>query len=205
MSKRSASLCFELDPRPLERLSADVAVAGIFGDDRPLRGGAGRLDWRLCGLVSELLLAGEMKGEAGEAVLIPSWPNLRAPRILLLGLGERASYRMVNAEDATRDAISRVLALGVEHVAMAPLGIAADDLPRHAPALIGGAKEALNGLDRSLRVCLTVPVTELERSARAMEVAVRAIGSPTLSVAPRRRQRELEDSIAGALPPVGGG
>ena len=59
---------------------AEIAVAGFFQDHRPLRGGAARVDWRLCGLLSELLMSGELEGRRDEAVLMPSARHLRAPR-----------------------------------------------------------------------------------------------------------------------------
>lgn len=183
----SSALRITLESRPLERAEAEIAVAGFFQDHRPLRGGAARVDWRLCGLLSELLMKGELTGERGEAVLMPSARHLRAPRILLLGLGAQAEYRVTAAQDLMRDATERCLALGLSRVAMAPLGIASDDLPRHAQAVVGGALEATRAAERALDLTLTVAATEVDRSEHALEAAVRAANAPELQVrsAPR--------------------
>ena len=58
----SGSLRLCVDTSPFERVPADLAVAGFFSDERPLRGAAGRADWRLCGTISELLVSGRMRG-----------------------------------------------------------------------------------------------------------------------------------------------
>jgi len=183
----SAALRITLESRPLERAEAEIAVAGFFQDHRPLRGGAARVDWRLCGLISELLMHGELEGRQGEAVLMPSARHLRAPRILLMGLGAQAEYRVTAAQDVMRDATLRCLDLGLTRVAMAPLGIASDDLPRHAQAVVGGALEASRAADRPLDLTLTVANTEIDRSEHALEAAVRAANVPNLQVrtAPR--------------------
>ena len=68
----SATLTVELDPGPVERTHADVVVVFFFDSDRPLRGGAGRADWRLCGQLSRLILAGKLTGARGDAVLMPT-------------------------------------------------------------------------------------------------------------------------------------
>ena len=80
-------LDLELGDEPLERSKVDLVVAGIFIDELPLRGGAGRVDWRLCGLVSDQILAGRIRGARGEALLIPSTGQLRSNRVMVLGLG----------------------------------------------------------------------------------------------------------------------
>ena len=80
-------LDLELGSESLEKSAVDLAVVGIFSDEFPLRGGAGRVDWRLCGLVSDQLLAGRIRGSRGEALLIPSMGQLRARRVMVVGLG----------------------------------------------------------------------------------------------------------------------
>jgi len=198
----SAALRITLEGRPLERAEAEIAVAGFFQDHRPLRGGAARIDWRLCGLISELLMAGELEGKRGEAVLMPSARHLRAPRILLLGLGALANYRVTAAQDVMRDATRRCLELGLSRVAMAPLGIASDDLPRHAQAVIGGALEATRAADRPLDLTLSIAASEIDRSEHALAAAVRAANAPELQIrkAPRPPAAPAAYSAAAGAP-----
>ena len=85
----SAEILIELTPQPLERVESEIAVAGFFSDERPLRGGAARVDWRLCGGLSRRIVDGDLAGASGEALLIGCGRALRSPRLLLVGLGDR--------------------------------------------------------------------------------------------------------------------
>jgi hypothetical protein len=160
-----------LSPRPLERTPADVAVVGFFTDERPLRGGAARADWRLCGGLSRRIESGDLSGKSGEALLIGTGRALRAPRLLLLGLGDRAAYDRLRLSDESRQALDRVRRLGCRHVALAPLGVAPDDVPRHAPALLAGIREAWREASEDLTVHLCVRREEMPAIQRALEEA----------------------------------
>lgn len=192
----SALLSLEIVCQPLERIDADLAVAGFFSDQRPLRGPAGRADWRLCGLVSELVLRGRLSGKRGEALLLPSLDRLYAPRVLLLGLGQRSKFGLRVARTATRDAVSRGLDLGVKRIALPPLGIALDDFPRHAAVVMEGALEAMGAEDRSqdrLRLRLGFVSAEAQRASTALEAAAETRGVPHVDL-------ELPGADAGRLP-----
>lgn len=178
----TASVQIELSARPIERIACDLAVAGVFVDDRPLRGGAARMDWRLCGLVSGLLQSGRFAGERGEAVLLPGAGALRSPRALLVGLGSRARFPLSVAQDAMRDATARCLALGVRRVAFAPLGVASDDLPRHAAAVVGGVLEAARAGRGPLELVLALSASHHDAAAAALDRAVRAVAPEPVSL-----------------------
>lgn len=178
----TATIRIELEARPLERITCDVAVAGFFSEDRPLRGGAARMDWRLCGLLSSLLIEERITGSAGEAVLVPGTGALRAPRAMIVGLGSRASFPLTAAQDAMRDAAKRCFALGVRRVAMAPLGVSSDDLPRHAVAIVGGVVEAARSFDRPLDLILAVPGNQHDAARVALDRAIRAVAPEPISL-----------------------
>lgn len=69
--------------------SADL-VAFVAEDERPLRGLAGLIDWRLCGALTRQVKEGRFAGRAGEALLTVSGGRLRAERIFLFGVGPAA-------------------------------------------------------------------------------------------------------------------
>lgn len=171
----TASVRIALEARPLERIRCDLAIAGLFTGDRPLRGGAARVDWRLCGLLSELLMSERLSGAPGDALLVPSTGALRAPRALIVGLGDRDGFRTAAAQQSMADAMGRCFGLGVGRVAMAPLGIASDDLPRHAAAVVGGLLEAARAVDAELELILTIPGRQHEAAASALERAIQAL------------------------------
>jgi hypothetical protein len=76
----------------LDELQTDVIVLPFFSDERPLRGAAGLIDWRLCGALSRKLMAGYLRGTFGEKALVANPGKLKSERLLLIGLGESASF-----------------------------------------------------------------------------------------------------------------
>ncbi len=81
--------------------AAEVCVCSIWSDERPARGFAGLLDWRLGARLSALMKSGFVTGEAGERLLVPGKPHVPFEKVLVLGLGARASFD----EDAFRRAV----------------------------------------------------------------------------------------------------
>ncbi len=92
----------QVTSHPAEELAADLLALLCHADERPLRGGVGRADWRLCGQLSKLLGDGVISGSAGERALLPGGGTLRTPRVLLLGLGERATPALQQIDLALR-------------------------------------------------------------------------------------------------------
>jgi hypothetical protein len=193
-----------LDSHPLDAIAADVAVAGFFLEDRPLRGGAGRVDWRLCGLVSRMLAKGEIVADRGSALLLGATGAFKAPRILLLGLGSRADFALTVAQDSMRAAMARCIELGVRRIALAPLGVASDDLVRHAPALVGGVAEALRSLDgipgppTDFEIRLAVAEPGIEKASQALDQAASAFVDQGIVIRPVLRRQHRPSPLRAA-------
>ncbi len=189
----SIELCVET--APFERIEADLAVAGFFLDERPLRGAAGRADWRLCGVVTELVGSGRLRGKVGEATLVPSMGRLAAERVLLLGLGRRSSFRVGRARDTSHAAVERGLALGARAVVLAPPIGGPDSFSRQASGLVRGAIEAAKAAregNGTLRMSLAMPASAAKEALRSLEKALSADSASEirwmgLSDASRRR------------------
>jgi hypothetical protein len=175
-------LILELTSRPLERVESDVAVAGFFNDERPLRGGAARADWRLCGGLSKRIESGDLSGKSGEAFLIGCGLALRSPRLLVVGLGDRCDFDLLRLSDETRAAISRCDRLRCTEIALSPLGIAPDDVPRHAAALVAGFREAFEAAKGGMRIRLCIQRGELPSVQRALEEACKAARADEIEV-----------------------
>jgi leucyl aminopeptidase len=171
-----------LTPRPLERTEGEIAVVGFFADERPLRGGAARADWRLCGGLSRRIENGDLSGKSGEALLIGCGPALLAPRLLLMGLGEREHFDQLRVGDETQQALERCLKLGCTRVAFAPLGIASDDIPRHAGALIAGFHAAWQSASLPMTVHFCVPGREISAVERALTEAHKAANVSEITI-----------------------
>jgi hypothetical protein len=166
----SATLTVEFDPGPIERTRADVVVVFFFDSDRPLRGGAGRADWRLCGQLSRLILAGKLTGAPGDAVLMPTGGGLAAPLLIGLGLGPRNTFDIEACEALGREAVTRAQRLGAGTLALPLPDPHAGDLPlrERIEALVTGAVRALAELSVDLRLRLVPPLAEVARAQKAM-------------------------------------
>ena len=80
------------DLRHLDETPAEVIACSVFDDERPPRGTAGLLDWRLAGRLGRLLESGFLQGSVDEVLLLPGRPRLVADKILVFGLGPRESF-----------------------------------------------------------------------------------------------------------------
>jgi hypothetical protein len=168
-------LTLELETAPLERAPADVAVVPLFAGERPLRGAASRVDWRLCGKLSSLVACGRLRGDPGEATLVATFGGMRVRLLLVLGVGERAGFDARRYELLAGDAVRRGLALRAGSLAFPfpddPGGAVA--LERRAVALLTGAAAALAAAEApvALRMRLLVGREEAARTADLMRRA----------------------------------
>lgn len=179
-----STLTLEVEGGTLARTTADLAVTGFFRDQRPLPGGAGLADWRLCGWLSALLESTRMRGDVGEGVLVLTHGRLRASRLLLIGLGARSRYGSDAYRIAVRDALLRMVGLGAASAALDLPPPQADPSPeRIARSLLEGAFEALE--QRPGRVVLRLVATGWAARLRgALEQAATALpkGSTSLKL-----------------------
>jgi hypothetical protein len=101
-----------------------------------------------------------------------------------------------------RDATARCLALGVRRVAFAPLGVASDDLPRHAAAVVGGVLEAARAGRGALELVLALPATQHDAAAAALDRAVRAVAPEPVSLRAEGRSPRQSAPRGSAAPPL---
>ena len=94
--------------RRLDEIPTEVLACSLFSDALPPRGIAGLVSWRLAGRVERLLEGGFLTGQAGEVLLLPGRPRLTADKVLLFGLGPRASFDE-GAFDRVADHLLRTL------------------------------------------------------------------------------------------------
>lgn len=90
----------------------------IFEDERPLRGFAGLVDWRLHGQLSRLLKAGSLTGTLGERCLVPTQGYLRAERALIMGAGPRAKVDASILGGLMAKGVKALDGLGVRTIAL---------------------------------------------------------------------------------------
>jgi len=83
----------EIGFESLDALTGVEALCLFVGeDDRPLRGAAGFVDWRLCGKLSRVLMDGFFVGQRNDTLLIPSENRIALPRIFAVGVGSTTGF-----------------------------------------------------------------------------------------------------------------
>lgn len=172
----TAALSVQVLTRPVEQVPAEVLLLALFEDRAPPRGVAGRVDWRLCGQLSQLMASGRMGGAPGEAVLIAGARGLRAARIVGLGAGLRARFDEEAAREWVEAAVERALDLRVRSAALELPEVAGSLRLRVEIALTGAARalqsrEAELCLDLLVPCVLERPVHEALRNVRPRDLA----------------------------------
>ncbi|MSP61743.1 MAG: leucyl aminopeptidase [Myxococcales bacterium] len=109
----------------------ELVVIPLFSDERPLRGAAGLCDWRLCGRLSRLLLAGRVTGAFGETTLLPAG-GLAFRKLVLFGLGKADEF----GEERFREAV-RAIARLTERLAVRGLALS---LPGRSTGLLAARR-----------------------------------------------------------------
>lgn len=108
----------------------------FWEEERPLQGVAGLVDWRLCGGLSRLIVAGHTHGESDEAIMMPAGSALPFTKLFLFGLGPSKPMKdetYIRHCRHLRDVLKRA---GVERYALQPPGRATGLIaPRRAADL----------------------------------------------------------------------
>ena len=147
-------LSLTVDPRPIERIPAQLAAAGVFESERPLRGTAGRADWRLCGVLSDLARRGRLTGAAGEFTLVGCGGRMACERLLVLGLGPRSDFAADAFGRVVTEVFERAAALGATSLAIGSLGLEMEEWTRHTRAFVDGALAGLGPHPMDVALCL---------------------------------------------------
>ena len=142
------------DLASLDHNPGQVLVLTAFSDERPLRGLAGLVDWRVCGKLSGWFLSEFATGEVNDRVLYPSQGRLSHPLMLLIGLGPRAQHRTDRAHAMAEEAACVVADLGVTQMTCGLFGL--DQIPAPFERSIPGLIQVLNSFDGLERITLAV-------------------------------------------------
>ncbi len=78
--------------RKLDLLGTEVLVAALVEGERPPRGLAGLVDFRLAGRISRLVESGFVSGKRGEVLLVLGRPKLPFDKLVLFGTGSLEGF-----------------------------------------------------------------------------------------------------------------
>ncbi len=193
-----------LSNEPLERTPGAVALVPVFDKERPLRGAASRVDWRLCGALSRWIASGEIDVGRGACLLLPSFGRLRCPQVLALGIGPRTKLRPRGFAEFAQEGVMRAADLGArqlvvsaEEPAIPAVGVVA--------AFLRGAGKALAADPSSLRLIFAVreadnaavahACDEVAGDLRKIGVGLEFRGVPRRRVEPTGKSPETSQNI----------
>lgn len=131
----------------LDGLACELLIVGSFVDDRPPRGLAGLLDWRLNGWLSRLVLEGRFSGELGELLLFPAGHRVGPQRVVLLGLGPQAAFDEARLGEALHLCWSVIGRMRMKDAALCLLCGPLPELPKRRllPLLASGVRRLGEG------------------------------------------------------------
>ena len=114
------SLEFSLNQTPPASASVDCIVVGAFADGS-LTPAAAALDTASGGRIKALIERGDIVGKTGKTALLHDLPNVTAPRVLVIGLGDIGKFGVPQYLKAVGDA-ARTLKTGAVTSALFTLG-----------------------------------------------------------------------------------
>jgi hypothetical protein len=124
---------------------AEAICVFVFEDQRPPRGAAGLLDWRLCGRLSRWMRQGRLSGRRGERLLAPLAGRLPWPRLVVIGAGPQGSFEENVYRSCVRDALATLLGIGAGRYVLALPGRAEGRIaPRRALEILREEGRAYN-------------------------------------------------------------
>lgn len=107
-----------------ELTGTDALCLFVAEDERPLRGIAGYVDWRLCGGLSRVIKNGFFVGAAQDWLLLPSNNRIGPGRIFVVGVGKRSAL--------SADAIGKALSVAARTLTRAKVDSVALEIPQGA-------------------------------------------------------------------------
>jgi hypothetical protein len=109
----------EVGFEPLDSLPGVDSLCVFVGEDeRPLRGAAGFLDWRLGGALSRVLVSGFFVGALADTLLLPTGGRIAIPRVFAIGVGRAQALTEESLASALRTAAGVLGKARVESVAL---------------------------------------------------------------------------------------
>lgn len=117
----------------------------VAEDERPLRGTAGYVDWRMCGALSRVLRGGFFTGSSGDCLLIPTEGRIAMSRIFAIGIGERQRFGTEALGEVLSNAAGVLTKAQVATVALEIPGAGAVDESTRAASLVKQFLPAFKG------------------------------------------------------------
>ncbi len=99
--------------REIDLIGSEVLACAVFSDQRPPRGVAGLVDWRMAARLSRYLESQELTGVLGEVALIPGKPRIPFEKVLVFGAGTTEAFDEESYSRVMSQMLDTLAGLGV--------------------------------------------------------------------------------------------
>ena len=153
----------------IRTVDAEAVVVGFHEDVRPLKGGAGVLDWVLCGALSRLIIEGRVRGMVGDVALLTNAGKLPARMVFLVGLGSHEAGTPDTLRSAARSAAAGLMGAGVRRAAMDLFPLTAAPSDQEIAGVRQGLTDGSSGQELQITLLAqdAAAVARISRSLRA--------------------------------------
>lgn len=112
--------------KSLDEVNCEALAIPFFAEERPLQGAFGLVDWRLCGLISRMMVRKRIVGAFKESVLLPGYPRIGVEKLLLFGLGSADAFDEWVLVEISEHMLQTLTGMGVRTSAMVLPGRSTD-------------------------------------------------------------------------------
>ena len=93
----------------VDMVETEVLALFFFHDERPLKGAAGLVDWKMNGALSNLIINEISSGVSGESTLVLPGKRINCQKILLFGLGSSKDCASEALKETTGKLLEQLL------------------------------------------------------------------------------------------------
>lgn len=158
----------------IDRIETEVVILPFFSDEKPLKGAAGLMDWRMRGQISRLISEGRISGDKGESTLILPEYRISAKKILMAGLGDSSRFNESELKEAGSRIIEQMAHIKVNDftVALPPKNLTSLESTDATGALIRGIvsrmeRESIN--DKNIFTTIVLEKNDLDKTKNYMK------------------------------------
>jgi len=132
----------------LAAVQTEALIVGCCVNVRPLKGAAGKLDWLMCGALSQLIITNKMQCALGDMALLTSRGKFPAQKIFFVGLGQGPHPTPDNVQKAAEIAARGAVGAGVKQAAL-DYGCCSDEC---MTAILRGLSEGCGNHDLTISI-----------------------------------------------------
>jgi len=158
----------------IDRIETEVVILPFFSDERPLKGAAGLIDWRMRGRISRLINEGKISGDKGESTLLLPEYRISAKKILMTGLGDSSRMNERELKEAGSKIIEQMVHINVKNftIALPPKKLTSLESTDATGALIRGIAALLERKkikDHDIYTTVVLEKSDLDKTKNYMK------------------------------------